>query len=465
MQVKLRMTGKQHDLLKEHLLAADGKEAAALALCGRRAGEDTQCLLVRKIEPIPYSECAVRERDLITWPTQRLVPLLEEAAKRHLGILKIHSHPQGLWAFSARDDAADRELFTSVHGWCDDDLPHVSAVMLPGGEIFGRTVGPLGQFSPLSSVSVAGDEIHFWHAAGEEEAPEFVLRNEQAFGRGTVNRLRQLTIAVVGCSGTGSPLVEQLARLRVGRLVLVDPQSVEEKNLNRIVNATMEDAKVERLKVEVAARAIAAMGMGTEVETISENLCTPRVIKRVADCDILFGCVDGAEGRHVLNRLAAFYLVPYFDVGVRLDADGKGGIDQIAGTVHYLKPDGSSLVSRKVITLEEARAENLRRTNPGEYKERVREGYLRGVQEDRPAVIPVNMHYASLAVLELLARLHQYRNEENARFAAYGSSLVNADLYYQGDEEPDRALAREAGRGDVVPLLDMPSLSERGGRP
>jgi len=46
-------------------------------------------------------------------------------------------------------------------------------------------------------------------------------------------------------------------------------------------------------------------------------------------------------------------------------------------------PDGSSLVSRRVITLEEARAENLRRTSPGEYEERVREGYLRGVQEDR----------------------------------------------------------------------------------
>ena len=49
-------------------------------------------------------------------------------------------------------------------------------------------------------------------------------------------------------------------------------------------------------------------------------------------------------------------------MGVRLDADGTGGIDHIAGTIHYLNPDGSSLVSRKVITLEEARAENLRRT-------------------------------------------------------------------------------------------------------
>jgi hypothetical protein len=37
MKVKLRMTGKQHELLKGHLLAPDGKEAAALALCGESA--------------------------------------------------------------------------------------------------------------------------------------------------------------------------------------------------------------------------------------------------------------------------------------------------------------------------------------------------------------------------------------------------------------------------------------------
>src|SRR5262249_19139521 len=105
-------------------------------------------------------------------------------------------------------------------------------------------------------------------------------------------------------------------------------------------------------------------------------------------------------------------------------------------------------------------AEGLRRTSPEEYGALLREGYLRGVREDRPAVLPVNMHYASLAVLEFLARLHPYRAEANSRLAAHGSSLVNADLDYPDAGPPDRALAREAGRGDVVPPLDMPSLSE-----
>jgi len=460
MRSTLRITGRQHQLLQAHLLPADGKEAAAVALCGRRAGQRVHALTVRQIVPIPYGECATRERDLLTWPTARLVPLLEEAARRGLSILKVHSHPQGLRSFSAQDDAADRELFTSVHGWVDDDQPHASAVMLPGGAMFGRAVGPPRDFTALASVSVAGDDIFFWHVGGNDETgQEEGRRNEQAFGRGTVNRLRQLAVAVVGCSGTGSPVIEQLARLQVGRLVLVDPDRIELKNLNRILNATAEDARKKRFKVEVAARSVAQLGFGTEVEPIPENLCAAHVVEAVAACDVIFGCMDGAEGRLVLNRLATFYSLPYFDVGVRLDADGQGGIDQIAGTVHYLQPGGSSLLSRGVITAEEAAADSLRRTNPEEYRARVQQGYLRGVREDRPAVLPVNLHYASLAVLEFLARLHPYRNEANGRFARHGSSLVNADLYYDEDGEPDRVLAREVGRGDVVPRLDMPALS------
>src|SRR5258706_11144601 len=99
------------------------------------------------------------------------------------------------------------------------------------------------------------------------------------------------------CSGTGSPLIEQLARLGFGRLVLVDPDSVEERNLNRIVNSWREDAYLKRPKVEAMARAIAAMGFGTEVEIIHDHLASPGVVKAVAECDVLFGCMDGVEGR------------------------------------------------------------------------------------------------------------------------------------------------------------------------
>jgi hypothetical protein len=341
----------------------------------------------------------------------------------------------------------------------DDHAPHASAVMGEDGRIAARTISPDGRFSPVSVVAVAGEDLKFWWSE-QTVAPVggYRHRNAQAFGQGTVDLLRQLSIAVIGCSGTGSAVIEQLARLGVGRLLLVDPDTVEEKNLNRIINARRRDADQGRSKVDVLTDAIREMGLETEVEPISTHLT--RAVAAVAECDVLFGCVDTAEGRHMLNRLACFYNLPYFDVGVRLDADGAGGIGQICGTVHYLQPDGSSLLSRGAITMEQVRAENVRRANPEEYERLEREKYIIGVNEDRPAVISVNMFYASLAVNELLARLHSFRLEGNRDFAHHGMSLTHELRYHEDDGKPCTALAKRAGRGDVCPLLEMPVLSD-----
>ena len=59
-------------------------------------------------------------------------------------------------------------------------------------------------------------------------------RTAQAFGAGTVEFLSNLTVGIVGASGTGSIVAEQLYRLGVKRLVLVDDDYVEERNLGRI---------------------------------------------------------------------------------------------------------------------------------------------------------------------------------------------------------------------------------------
>lgn len=375
-------------------------------------------------------------------------------------MLKVHSHPDGTTRFSDFDDVADRELFSAVAGWVDGDAAHASAIMLPSGVMFGRSVFPSGEQATLASIVVAGDDLHVWQREDSVLAlPEFTKRHAQLFGNGTTGRLRRLSAAVVGCSGTGSIVVELLARLGIGRLVLVDPDRVEEKNLNRILNATMEDVKAGRLKVDVLARAVHAMGLGTEVMTVPENLLTAAAVRAVAGCDVAFGCVDSAEGRHALNRLCVFYVMPYFDVGVRLDGDGKGGIDQVCGAVRYVQPDGPSLFSRGVYSMEDVRAEGMKRTTPALYAEQVGSKYIRGVAEDRPAVISVNMQLASLTVNEFLARLHPYRLDENGEFATVTMSLSQGELYRERDGEPCRVFARHLGRGDVDPPLDMPELS------
>lgn len=459
MDTVLRLTADHHSQLNSHLFPGDGNEAAAVILCGRRSGNERHCLTARMIFPVPYDQCSIRTPSRITWSTETLLPVLTEAAKKGLSIVKIHSHPGGFEEFSETDDKSDRDLFLSAYGWFDDESPHASAIMLPDGRIFGRVVGPTGELTSLSSVSVTGDDIRLLELPGREtELPDYTLRHRQIFGAGTTAVLRRLTVAVIGVSGTGSPVVEQLARLGVGKLILVDPDYIEEKNLNRVLNARMEDACEKRLKVDVMKRAVREMGLGTEVITFSRNLYDSEVVKAVAQSDVIFGCMDGVDGRHLLNRLATFYVIPYFDVGVKLESDGKGGIDQVCGTVHYLQPGRSSLLSRGTYTLEQVRAAGLRRTDPRAYEEQLKEKYITGVMEDRPAVISVNMFFASLAVNEFLARLHPYRDDENKHFATYRYSLSQAQIYKEGEGDTCRLLARHVGRGDVNPLLDMPEL-------
>lgn len=461
MKTSLSLTATQQAVLKEHLFPGDGKEAVAIALCGRRAGVDSHRLLVHRIVPVPYEYCSLREPDRVSWSTDMLVPLLSEASKRGMAILKIHGHPQNYPQHSEVDDEADRDLFPCIYGWMDDDRPHASAIMLPDGRIVGRIVSPQGEFEPLLSVMVVGDDLHFYYTNESWEViPEFARRTAQAFGEATFAKLKRLKVGVVGCSGTGGWVIEQLARLGVKALVLVDPDRIEEKNLNRIPGATLQDAIARILKVEVARRNINSMGLGTEVEVFPTSLFNPEAVRAIADCDVVFGCMDTIDGRWLLNRLATFYLLPYFDVGVKLEADCMGGIEQICGGVQYLQP-GQSLWSRGMFSLEQVRAAGLKRTDPEQYEQQRRSKYIVGLPlDERPAVVSVNMNIASFAVSEFLARLHPYRDEPNSEYASYMISLSQARICSDRDREPCPTLIKHIGRGDVVPLLENPELSE-----
>lgn len=457
MKYKLRMTGQQYAALQEHLFPGDGKEAVALALCGRYHGENSHILMINQIIALPYEDC-IRTEDQVTWKTDILDSILPEAEKKGMAVLKIHSHPNGFDRFSKTDDISDRRLFSSVYAWLDDGFPHMSAIMLPDGRILARVVDRQGGWHTVNTISVAGDDLLFWHNDTENQktAPQaFEEKNGQFFGEETYARLRKLSVAVVGCSGTGSPLIEQLARLGIGNLKLIDPDVVKEKNLNRILNTTYQDTVDERFKVDVLAEAIESMGLGTVVEPISKNLINLEVMRQIAECDVLFGCMDSVEGRYYLNRLAVFYSIPYFDLGIRLDADGLGGVSCSCGSVHYLQPDKSSLIGRGMVSLQLVGDEGMARRNPAVYEGQRHEGYMRNVHVERPAVITFNMMIASMAANELIARLYPgFRRVSNADSARRTFDFRENDHMCESDGEFCPYLAKYAGRGDTPLFLE-----------
>lgn len=460
--VTLAMTADQHRTLRAHLFPGDGKEAVAILLCGRRDGFDRHRLVVHDTLHVPYERC-VRHADFVRWPTDVLDDFLARATKSGFGIVKVHSHPTGFAEFSSIDDASDRDLVPSLYAWTDRPEVHGSVIMLPDGSMFGRVVQEDAAFVPLHAVVIVGDDIVSYSGGGASVAdvvPGHAERLAQAFGIRTLRLLRMMRVGVVGCSGTGSIVIEQLARNCVGKLVLVDPEFVEDKNLNRIVNAGKRD--IGRRKVDVMRDAVDNMGLGTEVAPMPMDIVDPRAVRAVADCDVIFGCVDGAVGRHVLNRIASYYILPYFDVGVKLAVDASGDITRVEASANYIKPGGSSLLSRGLYTIEDLSAEWLKRNDPAEYERRKAERYVKGVVGDQPAVISVNMVAASLGVNDFLARVHRYRDADSANFERQILSLVLGVYYADATMAPCPVFARHVGRGDESPLLGMPEFSERG---
>ena len=455
MRCMLAMTARLHGELRRRLFPGDGLEAAAVILCTQGNGKQRRRLIANEIIALPPQR-SERRRHFLSWPFADHFPpdTIADIDRRGLSIVTVHSHPGGLYQFSPTDDENDRELFPSVCNWFDDGRPNGAAIMLPDGKMRARVVDADGEFHEMDSVAVVGDDIRVWSTAAAVGKSAVVAKLAQTFGTGTINLLRSLRVGVVGCSGTGSVVIELLARNCIGELIIVDNDCMEEKNLNRIINGTAADAKREIPKVQALKQAIEKAGMGTMVYPFCELTDSPSVIAALADCDAIFGCVDSAFGRYHLECVASAYCIPYFDVGVNLEADGKGGISAADAAAHYMHPEGKSLLARGGYTMKQVEAENYHRADPAYYHSQRTAGYLAAVGEEQPAVMSVNMQAACMAFNDFLARIHPFRLDNNREFSVQRFRLAHGHYEnYAEDGPPHPLFAKYALTGDKSLLV------------
>lgn len=446
----LAMTKTMHETVFDYLFPGDGLEAAGVLLCNQGTGKRCQRLLAAEFLHLPHN-LSERRPDFVSWPfDEYMTPdRIGEADRRGQTIIAIHSHPKGGDRFSKVDDKNDLELLKSINGWFDDERTNGVAVMTPDGAIAARTMGEDRGFRDFEAVSVAGNGIRIWKPHREGQHTAYQAKMSQTFGQGTLELLKSMRIGVVGCSGTGSIVIELLARNCVGELVIADDDVLEEKNLNRVVGGTTRDAHAGRPKVAAIRDAIGETGLDTRVEAYRGVTDSPEVVSALIDCDAIFGCVDSAFGRYHLDCLASAYLIPYFDVGVHIEADGTGGIRAADAVAHYVHPDGLSLISRGAYTMEQVAAEDWRRTDPAHYRKQRMAGYLAEVGEEQPAVMSVNMQAACMAFNDFMARIHAYRLDGNREFGTQRFRLVHGCYENEADAgTPHPLLGRYAGTGD-----------------
>jgi hypothetical protein len=454
----LALSGLMHAGLKRHLFPGDGLETAALLVCTRGAGPRRR-LIARDIILVPREECS-RARDAITWPGRYLEDAIDLAEEECLVIILMHAHPGGLFAFSEVDDESDRQVLPSLFAASGDC--HGSAIMTADGAICARLYDASIRAVPIDLVTVSGDDLHyFWNARTTLSGP---ARRPVAFTSDMSQELGDLTAGVIGVSGTGSIVGEQAARLGFGKIVPIDFDNVERRNLNRILNATLADAAAQRKKVEMFAAAVDAYRGPGIVDPVMVSIATREGVIAAAGCDVLFCCVDTLEARQIVDLIGRAFLIPVFDVGVTIPSrkvvEGIA-IGDVCGRIDYVQPGGATLGDRGVYTPESLRAEYLRKVAPEAHRQELEAGYIKGAIEEAPAVITVNMRAASACMNEFIARAYPFRLDPNRLYARTTFSLAAGEEEYVPEDDFTPSPLTALGRGAREPLLGLPMFSAR----
>ena len=138
--------------------------------------------------------------------------------------------------------------------------------------------------------------------------PRRYLRNLGTMGWDGQAKLLRSTVAVVGLGGLGSNVLEALARMAVGRLILIDSDTFVDHNLNRQTLAT--EANLGTSKVEAARARVSIINSVVEVvphavEATSENL--PHLLE---SSEVVVDALDRVPTRIILQEAARKLSIP-----------------------------------------------------------------------------------------------------------------------------------------------------------
>jgi hypothetical protein len=388
--------------------ARDKDEAGAVLLAGIAASDDGLRLLGREVHWIPDHAYDRRTPQSLSIRSAGYVDALARAEEQGDVPVWLHTHP-GRSADPRRsdhDELVDDQLQETFRVRSGSGL-YASLVASPASHWFrftGRARSDNGAL-PIERLLVTGER---WSLIPAEDAstgsmlPVEFDRQIRAFGGDVQQVLAQLRVGIVGCGGTGSAVAEQLARLGVGALLLIDPDRLSASNVTRVYGSSPAD--VGQPKAGVLAAHLGRIAPACQVDAVTATITDRDVAARLTGCDVLYGCTDDNAGRLVLSRLAAYYLVPVIDMGVLLSSR-NGDLRGIDGRVTVLVAGSACLVCRGRVDLARAAAEQL---SPDERSARQAEGYAPELGGVEPAVVAYTSAVASIAVAELLERLIGY---------------------------------------------------------
>ncbi|WP_260261326.1 HesA/MoeB/ThiF family protein [Vibrio intestinalis] len=114
-------------------------------------------------------------------------------------------------------------------------------------------------------------------------------------------RLSSSHVLVIGCGGLGSAASLYLVAAGVGKLVIVDDDTVDVSNMQRQV--VYRQADVGRAKVQAMAEQLSELNGEVSVRAINKRLEATQLGMEIMLADLVLDCSDNLPTRHMINQL------------------------------------------------------------------------------------------------------------------------------------------------------------------
>jgi molybdopterin/thiamine biosynthesis adenylyltransferase len=133
-------------------------------------------------------------------------------------------------------------------------------------------------------------------------------------------KLLDAHVLVIGAGGLGSPAALYLAASGVGRITVIDNDTVDLTNLQRQIAHNTE--RIGQAKVESARIAMHQLNPEVAIEALPERADEARLAELIADATVILDCTDNFATRHAINRACVAHRRPLVS-GAVLRFDGQ----------------------------------------------------------------------------------------------------------------------------------------------
>ena len=398
-QVLLSLPADVYADVRAHLLPSDPSQESAcfVFVAPAPSNDDVQVFVYVEWYPVPPDGFVKRSRHHLELTDETLARVIKRAHDLEASIVEFHSHPGPYPAAFSNSDQRGFQEFVPHAWWRLRKRPYFAVVVTETD--FDGLAWIVDPKKPqhVDGIVVGGEMLEPSKLSSLAANSERYDRNVRFFGQEGQDRLAAVSVAVVGIGGLGTHVVQQLALLGVGKLVLIDPEEVDETNRNRYVGLRHDDPVSGMPKVALGRRLAGETNPHVDVIPISESLRTRTAFDAIISCDYVFGCLDNEGARLILNELCVAYAKPYFDLASDIVDDGA----KYGGRVCAVLGDKGCLVCYDELDTEAARidlmSDKQRRDHESIYGVPVDD-----LGETGPSVVSINGVIASLGVTEFM---------------------------------------------------------------